>query len=132
MSFSQTIVVGVISKNAEIRYFPNGEDGVASFSIPVSKKYNDKSGNSVERTKWYNCKVFGKKNRLEFIEKNLVKGQPVMVTGELEDEEWTDKSNVKQVSTILRVDEFQLTGSPFQRSGNTSTQQSREEAPVGF
>ena len=79
MTWHQTIVVGNLGGDPELRYMQNG-DAVCNFSVAVSERWRDRqSGEQRERTTWYRVSVWGP--QAESCNTYLAKGQMVVVTG---------------------------------------------------
>ncbi|MDT8372237.1 MAG: single-stranded DNA-binding protein [Gammaproteobacteria bacterium] len=111
MSLNILTVTGRIGRDAEYRSFPNG-GGVLSFSLAINTGYGDK-----QKTMWLRANIFGK--RAEGGLRNyLVKGQEVAVSGELSENEFTDKNTGETKKTLeINVNNIELIGSK-----NTSAQ----------
>lgn len=93
-------VAGQLGRDAEIKYLADGSP-VCSFSVA------DQQGKE-KPTIWWNCGLFGK--RAESLSQYLTKGQPVTVTGQITEREWTDKEGNKRKSQDIRVNEIALQG----------------------
>jgi single-strand DNA-binding protein len=93
-------IAGVLGKDAETRYLPNG-DPVASFSVADSQG-KDKP------TIWWNCSLFGK--RAESLAPYLTKGQAVTVSGTITEREYTDKDGTQRKAMEVRVQDVALQG----------------------
>lgn len=119
-NFAQTIIVGYVGKDPDIRAMPSGK-AVANFSIAVTERWTDKDGEKQERTEWYNCAAFDR--TAEIVEKYVKKGSHLMVTGQQKTDKYEDKEgNTKySVKTIVR----QLVLMP--KKGASSEEE--EEAP---
>lgn len=76
----QTIAIGKVGKDAEMRYLNNG-NAVTSFSLAVDRSHKDKDGNQVKRTIWYRITTYGK---LAEIVKDVKKGDTIFAEGNLE------------------------------------------------
>ena len=75
-----------------------------------------------KRTDFFNITVFG--NRAEVIDKYCQKGSYLTVTGELKDNQYTDKEGNKRYETQLLADDVAL--------GPKTTSEPREKDPFGF
>lgn len=93
-------IAGNLSKDAEIRYMPDGS-AVASFGVA------DNQGKDKPAIFW-NCSLFGK--RAESLSQYLVKGGAVTVSGSVTEREWTDKEGGKRKSMDVRVSDVALQG----------------------
>ena len=79
MTWHQTIIVGNLGGDPELRYMQSGR-AVCNFSVAVSERWRDRQTNEMqERTTWYRVAVWG--NQAEPCNTYLAKGSQVMVTG---------------------------------------------------
>lgn len=79
MSWHQTVIVGNLGGNPELKYMQNGS-GVCNFSVAVTEKWRDRQSNEQrERTTWYRVAVWGP--QAESCNTYLTKGSQVMVVG---------------------------------------------------
>lgn len=102
-------IAGMLGKDAEVRYLPNG-DPVASFSVADSQG-KDKP------TIWWRCSLFGK--RAESLAPYLLKGAHVSVSGNLTERKYTDKDGQERTAQEVRVVDVALQGG--KREGTTPT-----------
>ena len=79
--FQQINIIGNLGFDPEGRYTPSGQ-AVTSFSVAVSKKYTDKSGEKIEKTTWFKVTAWGK--LAEVCNEYLQKGSRVAVWGEMQ------------------------------------------------
>ena len=113
-------VAGNISKDAEVRFMPNG-DAVASFSIA------DNQGKDKAAIFW-NCQLFGK--RASSLAPYLLKGGAVTVSGNVSEREWNDKDGQKRKSMEIRVSDVALQGGRKDKAPRASPAAARAPAPV--
>ena len=79
MTWHQTIVVGNLGGDPELRYMQDGR-AVCNFNIAASERWRDRqSGEQRERTTWYRVSVWGP--QAESCNTYLSKGSQVMVIG---------------------------------------------------
>ncbi len=79
MTWHQTIVVGNLGGDPELRYLQSGQ-AVCNFSVAVSERWRDRqSGEQREKTTWYRVAVWGP--QAENCNTYLAKGRRVLVTG---------------------------------------------------
>jgi single-strand DNA-binding protein len=126
-SYTQTIAVGNLGKDPETRHMQNG-DAVCNFSVAVTEKWKDKSGEAREETTWYPVNAFGK--LAEICGQYLKKGSAVMVVGKMRERKWIDKeSGQERRSWELRADTMQMLGgrSEGQRSEQSSKPAQKHE-----
>lgn len=78
-AFEQTIIVGNVGRDPQMRYTPDGT-AVCDFSVAVSSRWTDRRTNEKkERTNWY--RVTAWRQLAEVCNQYVKKGMSVMVTG---------------------------------------------------
>lgn len=85
---NQTLVVGNLGADVEVRYMQNG-DPVANLSVATSKRWTDKNGEEKKSTQWH--KVVAYKHDAEDA-KDYKKGDLVCAVGEIKTRKWTDNN----------------------------------------
>lgn len=79
MTWHQTIIVGNLGGDPELKYMQNGR-AVCNFSVAVSERWRDRNTNEQqEKTTWYRVAVWGQ--QAETCNTYLAKGRQVMVIG---------------------------------------------------
>ena len=82
MTWHQTIIVGNLGGDPELRYLQSGQ-AVCNFSVAVSERWRDRNSNEQrEKTTWYRVAVWG--NQAETCNTYLSKGRQVMVIGNVQ------------------------------------------------
>ena len=119
---NKIIVTGNLTKDAELRYTTN-EKAYSKFSIANNEGYGEN-----QKTNFFNCTLWGK--GAENLNRFLVKGQKVLITGRVELGKFTDKEGIERITIDIIVDSFggvELIGSKSQQetsnndySGNNS------------
>lgn len=82
-------MTGNLTKDVEIKYFPNSGIPYAIFSIANNRKYNDAQGETKEKTCFIEVKFYG--NFAKNIQSFIKKGSKVAVSGRLEQDVWEDE-----------------------------------------
>jgi single-strand DNA-binding protein len=106
-------LVGNLGRDPETRYTPNGKMNV-TFTMAVSRRFNDSSGQQQERTNWYRVTAWGSlAESLDRLAQNgyLAKGKQVYVDGRLEAREYQDQQGQTRTSLDVTANELQLLGS---------------------
>lgn len=104
----QTIVVGNVGRDPELRYTQNGA-AVTDFSVAVTESWTDNQTNERrEKTTWYKVSVWGR--QAESVKQYLAKGRQVMVIGTVEARAYMDKNNQPASSLDLRAREVRFLG----------------------
>ncbi len=78
---SRIILVGNLGRDPETRYTPNGNMNV-QFSMAVSRRWNDQSGQQQEQTTWFRITAWGRlAETLDRLSQSgsLVKGKQVYI-----------------------------------------------------
>lgn len=104
---NQITIVGNVGSYPEITTSANGVK-IAKYSIAVSKKKNIK-GETVKSTTWFRIIQF--KNGADFAEKYVQKGMKMLVIGELEIDEYTDKDGAKRTAIQVIADKTSIMSS---------------------
>jgi single-strand DNA-binding protein len=72
-NFQQTIVIGRVGKDAEMRYTGSGQ-AVTAFSVAVSKQYKNAAGEQVKNTNWFRVSAWGKSAEIcnQYVKKGML------------------------------------------------------------
>lgn len=116
---AKVTLIGNLGRDPETRYTPSGTMNV-QFSIAVSRRWNDQSGQLQERTTWFRVTAWGRlAETLDRLTQNgaLVKGKQVFVLGTIEQREYQDAQGATRTSLDVNADEVQLLGSRMDGEG---------------
>ena len=95
MSMNKTIMMGRLTRDPEVRYSQGANPtAVARFSIAVNRRFKREGEPEAD---FFNCVAFGKLG--EFVERYYRKGMQVLVTGRLQNNNYTNKDG-QQVYVI--------------------------------
>ena len=120
------IVSGNLTKDAELRYTTN-EKAYSKFTIANNEGYGDN-----KKTNFFNCTLWGK--GAENLNRFLVKGQKVLITGKVEINDYTDKEGISKKIIDINVDSFggvEFIGSKSQQE-TSNNDYSEGGMPSGF
>ena len=85
---NKTILMGRLTRDPEVRYSQTDRNmAIAKFSLAVDRRFK-KQGDETTAD-FFNCTAFGK--QAEFVEKYLKKGIKVVVTGRIQNDNYTNK-----------------------------------------
>jgi len=128
MSFNLQIIAGNVGKEPDVRYTPSG-DAVTTFSVATSKRWT-KDGERQEKTTWHRVVCFRK--LAEIMAEHLQKGALVLVQGETEHQEYSDKNTgEKRYSTQIIAANVQLLGGKSNQDNQGGQQRpAQKRAPV--
>lgn len=115
MAYEQTIILGNLGRDPELRYTPSGQ-AVCDFSVAVSTTWNDRTTNEKrERTNWYRVSAWGQLG--ETCSRYLAKGRQVLVIGTVEARAYMDKSGQPAASLELRAQQVRFVGTRADAEG---------------
>jgi single-strand DNA-binding protein len=124
MSFSQTIVIGNLGRDPELRFTPSGQQ-VCSFSIASNKTWTNADGTPGEKTTWFRVTAWGKLG--EVAHQYLAKGRQVMVMGEIDASAWNGDDGTARASLELTAKTIKFLGGG---NGNSDEQEETTPAPA--
>ena len=115
MSLNKTTIIGHIGKDAEVKDFGNNK--VINFSVAVTRKWKNKSGEEQSKTTWFEVSKWGNNVTLS---NYLTKGTQVYVEGEIEADAFVSNQD-GEAKGVLRLNAFniQLLGSNRGKSNQT-------------
>lgn len=118
MSVNKFIGIGNLGRTAESRQV--GQSLVIKFSIAMTERFKDQTGQQQERTEWADVEYWGSPGILPY----LVTGQQVYVEGSLRTDKWQDQQSGQwRSATKVRARMVQLLGSPRQQVQQQNQQQ---------
>ena len=93
---NNVVLMGRLTKDPIVRQA--GESSVASFSIAVNRRFKREGQPEAD---FFNCSAFGKTG--EFISKYFKKGQRILVSGEIQNNNYTNKEGQQVYATQIMV-----------------------------
>lgn len=117
--FNKVILMGNLTRDIEMRTTPSGQT-VANFSLAVSRSWKGQDGQTQDQTSFINCVAWGKPG--EIIAQYVKKGDPLLVSGRLDQRSWDDKDSGQKRSTIeVNVEDFNFIGGGNRGEGGSSS-----------
>lgn len=116
---NKVILMGRLTREPEVSSSASGTT-FARFSIAVDRKFKKEGEPDAD---FFNCTSFGKQS--EFVERYLKKGTKVVVTGRLQNNNYTNKDGQKIYDIRVMVEEIE-----FAESKNSSGNQDSGSADV--
>lgn len=107
MAVNKFIGIGNLGREPELRFMPDGK-AVCNFSIAISEKYKDKSGEQKEVTEWVNIALFGK--LAEIAGEYLKKGSKVYIEGKMKTEKYS-KDGIDRYTTKIIGEKMEMLSS---------------------
>ena len=114
--FNKVILMGNLTRDVEVRTTPSGQS-VANFSLAVSRSWKDQSGQTQEQTSFINCVAWGKPG--EIIAQYVKKGDPLLVSGRLDQRSYDDKDGNKRQAVEVNVEDFNFIGGGSRSGGDS-------------
>ena len=91
-------LIGRLGKDPESKFTPSGKK-VVHFSLAVSNRWKDKSGETKESTEWVNIEAWGRLG--EVCQEYLKKGSLIFLEGRLKTDKYEDKSETKYFTKVV-------------------------------
>jgi len=111
---NKVILMGRLTRDPEIRYGQSdNQTAVARFSIAVDRRFKRDGDPDAD---FFNCTAFGR--QAEFVEKYLKKGTKMLVTGRIQNDNYTNKDGQQVYSVRILVDELEFAESKGNASGD--------------
>ena len=104
---NKVILMGRLTRDPEVRYTQNTNLTVANFSIAVNRRFAKE--NDEVKADFFNVIAWNKTG--EFVGKYFKKGQQVLVSGRLQNRNWTDQQGVKHYATDVIAEEVEFADS---------------------
>lgn len=104
MAFNKVILMGNLTADPELKQSTSGVS-VCSFNIAVNRKYSKDGNNEVDF-----ITIVAWRQQAEFICKYFKKGQAILICGQIQTRNWTDKQNNKRVAVEVIADEVSFVG----------------------
>ena len=112
---NKVIMMGRLTRDPEVRYSQGAnQTAVARFSIAVDRRMKREGEPDAD---FFNCTCFGK--QAEFVEKYLHKGIKVVLSGRVQNDNYTNKDGQMVYGVRVMVDELEFAESK-NASGNAS------------
>lgn len=100
---NKVILFGNLTKDPEIRYSQGSNMAIARFGIAVNRKIK-REGEA--DTDFFNCTAFGK--TAEFVEKYFHKGSKMLMSGRIQNDNYTNKNGEKVYSVQVIAEEVEF------------------------
>ncbi|NTW25693.1 MAG: single-stranded DNA-binding protein [Lentimicrobium sp.] len=100
-------LIGHLGADPEMKTL-EGSRKVARLRLATNDEYMSKSGEKVKQTEWHTLVAWGP--LADVCEKNLAKGQEVVIEGKLGYRVYTDKEGNKKFITEITVNDLMLVG----------------------
>ena len=111
---NKVILMGRLTRDPEVRYSQGAnQTAVARFSVAVDRRFKREGEPDAD---FFNCTCFGK--QAEFVERYLRKGVKVVLTGRVQNDNYTNKDGQMVYSVRIMVEEIEFAESKSAQGGN--------------
>lgn len=117
---NKVLMCGRLTRDPDVRYGDN-QKAVARFSLAVDRRFVRDGDPTAD---FFNCTAFGK--IAEVVEKYVTKGTKLIITGRIQNDNYTNKDGQAVYSVQILVDELEFAES--KRSSEGSSQQAAPQA----
>lgn len=126
---NKIIIMGRLTREPEVRWSQGANaTAIARISVAVDRKWKREGEPEAD---FFNCTAFGK--QAEFIEKYLHKGTKILISGRIQNDNYTNKDGQKVYSVQIMAEEIEFaesknagTASP----GQQNAQQRQQDRPA--
>ena len=109
---NKVILMGRLTRDPEMRYGQGSSTAVCRYSIAVDRRFKR---DGQPEAYFFNCTVFGK--GAEFAEKYLKKGTKIVISGSIQNDNYTNKDGQKVYGTQIIVEEQEFAESKNAANG---------------
>lgn len=104
MNMNKVILMGRLTRDPEVRYSQGAsQTAVGRFSLAVDRRWKRDGEPDAD---FFNCTTFGK--QAEFTEKYLRQGMKIVITGRIQNDNYTNKNGEKVYSVQILVEELEF------------------------
>ena len=101
---NKVILMGRLTRDPEVRY-SQGENqtAIARFSLAVDRRFKRQGDAEAD---FFNCTAFGR--QAEFVEKYLKQGTKILLTGRVQNDNYTNRNGEKVYSVQIIAEEIEF------------------------
>jgi len=116
---NKIILMGRLTRDPEVRYSDDNK-AVGRFALAVDRKFKKDGGPTAD---FFNCTAFGK--TAEFVEKYLRKGTKILITGSIQNDNYTNGHGEQVYAMQVIADEIEFAESKSAGSGTNEPAQTQ-------
>ena len=131
-SLNRATIIGNATRDAEMRYTPNGQ-AVCSFGVATNRRWTNRdTGEAQEQVEFHDIVMWGK--MAEAISPMVKKGSPIYVEGRLQTRQWEGQDGAKRQRTEIIAENVIMLGrrgdSNYTPSDNSAGSEGKSDNPV--
>lgn len=125
---NKVILMGRLTRDPEIRYGSSaqGDITIARFALAVDRRTRGRDGRS--EADFLNCTAFGK--LADFVEKYLAQGSKILLTGRIQNNNYTNREGQRVYSVQIIADEIEFAESKSAADSRSAGSAARPEPSV--
>lgn len=123
---NKIILMGRLTRDPEVRYSDDNK-AVGRFALAVDRKFKRDGGPTAD---FFNCTAFGK--TAEFVEKYLKKGTKILLTGSIQNDNYTNGHGEQVYAMQVIVDEMEFAESKNAQGSGTNEPAQTQTTSGGF
>ena len=100
---NKVILMGNLTRDPEVSYSQNSNMAIARFAIAINRRFQREGE---DNTDFFNCTAFGK--TAEFVEKYFRKGSRMLLSGRVENDNYTNKNGEKVYSVRIIAEDVEF------------------------
>ena len=125
---NKIILMSRLTRDPEVRYSQGqNSTAIASFSVAVNRKFKREGEPEAD---FFNCTAFGK--QAEFVEKYLKQGTKILLSGRLQNNNYTNKEGQKVYGVQVMVEEIEFAESKAVSASSGTQTSTPSFNPDGF
>ena len=122
-NYNKVILIGNLTRDPQMSYLPS-QTPVAELGLAINRKWRGQDNQQREETCFVDCRAYGK--QAETINQYMSKGQPILIEGRLQLDQWEGKDGTKHSKHRVIVERFQFLGG----AGQGNARPRSAEAPA--
>ena len=123
---NKSFLIGRLTRDPEIRYSQGAsQTAIARFSLAVDRRWKREGEPDAD---FFNCTAFGK--LAEAADRYLKKGSKVLITGRVQNDNYTDRNGSKVYSVQIMVEEIEFVESKY--AGQSGGPERQQDAPTEY
>ena len=108
MNFNQVTLMGRLTQEPELRYFPNGTPK-CELRLVTNRTFEDRRGEKQREVLFVDVVFWGRRG--EVVKQYFSKGRPIFIQGRLCYDEWEDGAGRKRSKHYVTADLFEFVNS---------------------
>lgn len=125
---NKVILMGRLTRDPEIRYTQGASStAVAGFSLAVDRRFKREGEADAD---FFHCTAFGK--QAEFAERYVKQGTKLVITGRVQNNNYTNKDGQKVYSVQIMVEEMEFAESKGASAAGSGQAAGEQQAHAGY